>query len=86
MNEVFPVLAGIALGLATASLAPTWLRAAAIGILGIAFGTVATWLSGELAVSRLYILVDTAQVIATAILCAVLLGGWLRRRARSAAF
>jgi hypothetical protein len=85
MDEVFPVLAGVVLGLATFTLRGwSWLRAAVIGILGVALGAVASWISGELAVSRLYVLVDAAQVIVTALLTGVLVRMWLRRRARSA--
>jgi predicted transporter len=85
MDEVFPVLAGIALGLATFTLRRMWLRVAVVGILGLALGAVASWISGELAVSRLYVLVDAAQVIVAAMLSGVLVRMWLRRRARSAA-
>jgi predicted transporter len=84
MDEVFPVLAGVVLGLATFTLRRSWLRAAVIGILGVALGAVASWISGELAVSRLYVLVDAAQVIVAALLTGVLVRMWLRRRARSA--
>lgn len=85
MDEVFPVLAGIALGLGTFTLRWMWLRIAAIGILGVALGAAASWISGELAVSRLYVLVDAAQVIVAAFLTGVLVRMWLRRRARSVA-
>jgi hypothetical protein len=85
MDEVFPVLAGIALGLATFAVRPTWLRTAVVGILGVGMGAAATWISGELALSGFYLLVDTAQVIVAAVLTGILLEFWLRRRARSAA-
>jgi len=85
MDEVFPVLAGIALGLITLTLRGRWRRIAVIGILGVALGFVASWISGELIVSRLYVLVDAAQVIVAAYLTGLLVPRWLRRRARSAA-
>jgi predicted transporter len=85
MDEVFPVLAGIALGLGTFTLRRVWLRVAAIGILGVALGAAASWISGELAVSWLYVLVDAAQVIVAALLTGALVRMWLRRRARSVA-
>ena len=85
MDEVFPVLAGIALGLVTSTLRTRWLGASAIGILGVALGVVASWISGELAVSWLYILVDTAQVGVATLLSRVLVRLWLRRRAQSIA-
>jgi hypothetical protein len=83
MDEVFPVLAGIALGLATFTLRSVWLRVAVVGTLGGALGAGASWISGELAVSRLYVLVDAAQVMVAAFLTGALARRWLRRRARS---
>ena len=85
MDEVFPVLAGIALGLVTFTLRRIWLRVVVIGILGVALGAAASWISGELAVSRFYVLVDAAQVIVAAFLTGVLVRHRLRRRARSVA-
>jgi hypothetical protein len=83
MDEVFPVLGGIALGLATFPVRPMWLRALVVGIVGVGIGAVASWISGELAVSRLYLLVDAAQVIVAAVFTGGLVDLWLRRRARS---
>jgi len=83
MDEVFPVLAGIALGLATCTLRRAWLRVAVVAILGVALGVVASWISGELAVSRLYLIADAAQVMVAAALTGILVRRWLRRRARS---
>ena len=85
MAEVFPVLAGIVLGLAPFTLRWMWLRVVVVGILAAALGVVASWISGELAVSWLYVLVDAAQVIVAALLTGALVRMWLRRRARSAA-
>jgi hypothetical protein len=85
MDEVFPVLAGVVLGLATFTLRRMWLRVAVVGILGVGLGAAASWISGELAVSRFYVLVDAAQVIVAAFLTGVLVRYWLRRRARSVA-
>jgi hypothetical protein len=52
-------------------------------MLGVALGALASWISGELAVSRLYVLVDAAQVIVAAVLTGILVRRRLRRRARS---
>src|SRR5262244_2410009 len=41
------------------------------------------WISGELLVSRLCVLVDAAQVIVAAFLTGLLVQGWRRRRARA---
>jgi hypothetical protein len=85
MDEVFPVLAGIVLGLLTFTLRRMWLRLVVVGVLGVTLGAVASWISGELAVSWLYVLVDAAQVIVAALLTGALVRMWLRRRARSVA-
>jgi hypothetical protein len=82
MEEVFPVLSGVVIGLVTYNLRPTWLKAVAIAVLGVALGAVASWVSGELAVSGIYILIDVAQVIGAAVMTGVLVKAWLRRRAR----
>jgi hypothetical protein len=86
MDEVFPVLAGIALGLGTFTLRWMWLRVVVVGILGVSLGAAASWISGELAVSWLYVLVDAAQVIMAALLTGALVRMWLRRRARPVAY
>jgi len=82
MDEVFPVLAGIVVGLATHTVRPMWLKALLIGSLGIALGAAASWLSGELAVSWVYVLIDAAQVLGTGIMTGILVRVWLRRRAQ----
>jgi len=85
MDEVFPVLGGIALGLASYAVRPLWLRAVVVVILGVGIGAVAAWISGELAVSQLYLLVDAVQVIVAGVLTGGLVELWLRRRARALA-
>ena len=82
MDEVFPVLAGIVVGLATHAVRPIWLKALLIGSLGIAAGGAASWLSGELAVSWVYIFIDAGQVVAVGIMTGILLRMWLRRSAQ----
>ena len=86
MDEVFPVLAGIALGLATSGIRAIWLKGILIAALGVAIGAIASWISGELAISWVYVLIDTAQVVGAAIATGVVVTLWVRRRrARSAA-
>ena len=80
MEEVFPVLCGIAVGLVVNYL-PSSLRVVAVVVLGVVFGWLAAWVSGELAASWVYVLIDTAQVVGAAILTAVLVARWRRRRA-----
>jgi hypothetical protein len=85
MDEVFPVLAGIVVCMATHRAHPMWLRACLVAVLALAFGAIASWVSGELAISWIYVLIDLAQVGAAAIMTAVLVGMWRRRYARSMA-
>ena len=85
MDEVFPVLAGIVIGLATHSVRSIKLRTLSIGALGIVVGVAASWISGELAVSWVYILIDIGQVVAASTMTGMLVRAWLRRRARSTA-
>ena len=82
MDEVFPVLAGIVVGLATHAVRPIWLKAFLIGSLGIALGAAASWLSGELAVSWVYVFIDAGQVVGAGIMTGILVRVWLRRSAQ----
>jgi hypothetical protein len=79
MEEVFPVLAGIALGLTFHHIASRVLRILLFVVLGVGFGAAASWVGGELAISWVYLLIDTAQVLGAAALTAGLVT--LRRRA-----
>jgi hypothetical protein len=81
MEEVFPVLAGVVVGLVTYRVVPTWLRLVAVVLLGLGFGAIASWISGELAVSWVYVVIDTAQVIGASVMIAVLVRAWRRRLA-----
>ena len=79
MDEVFPVLAGVVVGLAIHHVTPTWLRVLLLALFSLGFGTAASFLSGELAISWAYILIDTGQVLVAASLTAVLVALWRRR-------
>lgn len=79
MDEVFPVLAGVVTGLGTHLLVPTRSRAWVLAILSIAFGTTASWISGELAVSWFYLVIDIGQVVLAGALTWVLTARWLSR-------
>jgi hypothetical protein len=67
MNEVFPVMAGVLVGLIAMRIASVQLRAVAVVVLGVIFGVAASAISGELAISWEFILVDIPLVIATAV-------------------
>ena len=51
----------------------------------MALGVVASWLAGELAISWVYILIDTAQVVVAAVATVVIVALWRRRVARRVA-
>jgi hypothetical protein len=53
MEEIFPVLAGVAVGLVAHLMGSIRLRAILIGVFGFAFGACASWISGELFVRLL---------------------------------
>jgi len=80
MDEVFPVLAGIGLGLATGAVRANWLKSLLLAVLGLAIGATASWVSGELAISWVYVLIDTAQVVGASVLTGILVTVWVRRR------
>jgi hypothetical protein len=79
MEEVFPVLAGIALALATCSVRSKRLRAIWVVFLGLVLGATASWVSGELAVSWIYVVIDAAQVVGAAVMTVALVEAWRRR-------
>src|SRR5262245_49067769 len=79
MEEVFPVLTGVVLGLALHNVRSRGLQTVLLTVMSLAFGFVAAWISGELAISRVYALIDTAQVLSAAVLTAVLVLAWRRR-------
>ena len=85
MEEVFPVLAGVAVGLVAHLVGSIRLRAVLIAVFGVAFGACASWISGEVAVSWVYLGIDTAQVIGASVMTMFLVHVWLRRQARRVA-
>jgi uncharacterized membrane protein len=81
MEEVFPVLAGVVVGLVSDSVRLVWLRVLLLVLSGIGFGVMASWISGELAMSWIYVLIDTAEVIVVAAMTIVGMMVWRRRLA-----
>ncbi len=78
MDEVFPVLAGVALGLGLSQLAPRWLRLAILAGLATLFGVAAGWISGELVISWGYAMLDVGQVLASGAMTMLLAVRWRR--------
>jgi len=85
MEEVFPVLVGVAVGLVAHLVGSIRFRALLIGVFGVTFGACASWISGELAVSWVYLVIDTVQVIGASVMTMFLVRVWLRRQARRVA-
>ena len=64
MNELLPIVAGVLVGVCVQLLVLSpRIRVAIVMILGVAFGMIASLVSGELSMSPLFILVDTALVL-----------------------
>jgi hypothetical protein len=78
MNEIFPVLSGIALGLA-ADFVPLRFRALLICLFGLLAGAAASWISGELFITSFFLLIDIAQVLGAAFLARGIVVLWRRR-------
>ena len=78
MEEVFPVGSGVVLGLVIAYLVPGRLRGWILAIGSVLIGAAASWITGELAVSWLYLLVDIGQVLVAGALTWILAVRWRR--------
>jgi hypothetical protein len=78
VNEVFPVVAGVLSALLVWKYVPVRFKAFALGACGLIFGTVAALISGELFVSWVFLVIDTALVLLAAVLTTALVAGWQR--------
>jgi hypothetical protein len=79
MDEVFPVMAGIALGLVMRRVHGRWLRAWLLLLFSLLVGAIASWISGELVVSAWYLLIDCAQVLVVAWMALILANAYESR-------
>jgi hypothetical protein len=78
MEEVFPVGSGVVLGLVIAYLVSGRLRGWVLAVGSVLIGATAAWVTGELAVSWLYLLVDIGQVLVAGALTWILAVRWRR--------
>ncbi|HEV8308505.1 MAG TPA: hypothetical protein VGW35_12655 [Methylomirabilota bacterium] len=78
MEEVFPVASGVVLGLAVPYLVQRRFRGWVLGGSSVLLGVTASWISGELAVSWFYPVIDVAQVLAAGAMTGVLAARWRR--------
>jgi cyanate permease len=82
MNEVFPVVAGLVIGLVVHRLANQRWRAAALVVLCTIAGLAASFISGELFVSWDFLFVDIPLVFLSAVVVTLGLAWWQRRQMR----
>jgi len=83
MSELFPILAGLAIGLVVQRIAsPRW-RAVALFLLSVLAGATASFISGELFVSWDFLFFDIPLVFAAAVAMTLALTWWRRRAAAS---
>jgi len=67
MDEVFPVLVGIAVGLASLTRKLDRTNLLLVVLIGVFGAGLATWISGEWVQSWFYIVVDAAEIAITAV-------------------
>jgi uncharacterized membrane protein YeaQ/YmgE (transglycosylase-associated protein family) len=82
VHELFPIVAGMVIGLIAQRLITTQLRIATLVLGSTIFGAIASFISGELVVSWAYLAFDTAQVLIVACASMVLVAAWRRRPTR----
>ncbi len=82
MYEVFPMLAGIAVAILAQRVSGLRMRLAVLVGLSVVVGLVASAISGELALSWGFVLVDTALVLAGAAAMTALVAGRKQLAAR----
>lgn len=83
MSELFPILAGLAIGLLVQRIARPQLRAVALVALSVLAGVIASFISGELFISWDFLFFDIPLVFAAAVVSTLALSWWRRRTAAS---
>jgi hypothetical protein len=79
MDELFPIAAGAVIGLLVQWVPGPRLRAAALVLLCLVFGAMASFLAGELESSMAFISIDTVLVFVGALLAIGAIALWRRR-------
>lgn len=67
MHEVFPVVAGIAVGLVALRVTSLQLRWLLVAVASVIFGVLATIISGEALISWAFVLIDIPLVLGAAV-------------------
>jgi hypothetical protein len=79
MQEIFPIAAGFIIGLGVQQLHNPKVRTVVLIVLCLIFGFIASFISGELAISWGFLTVDAALVWLGAAIATGLAFGWRRR-------
>jgi hypothetical protein len=82
MHEVFPVTMGALIGVGALRMPAGRWRWLTLAVISLVVGLVAALISGELAESWAFVLVDTAQVLVVALLAGAAVTVWHRRTTR----
>lgn len=83
MSELFPILAGLVIGLLVQRIVRPQLRAVVLVALSVLAGVIASFISGELFISWDFLFFDIPLVFAAAVAVTVGLSWWRRRSAAS---
>ena len=83
MHELFPIVAGMVVGLIAQRLVTTQLRIATLVLSSAIVGAIASFITGELLISWAYLAFDAAQVLLAACATMVLVAAWRRRPTRT---
>ncbi len=80
MGEILPISAGVVVGLICWRIASVRLRTAALVILSVLFGALASFLTGELALTWAFLLIDIPLVFLVAVGTSLLVARVARAR------
>jgi hypothetical protein len=80
VHEVFPIVAGIVIGLGVLRIHSATMRTAALVVLSVIFGVIATQISGEALISWAFVLIDIPLVFFSAVGAIAVAYVWQRRR------
>ncbi len=81
MYEFVPLIGGVVLGLVIAQITGRMRKGIVVVVLSLIIGYAACALSGELALSWIYLVFDVGQVLFAALATQLLLSRWQRRSA-----
>ncbi|HEX6290158.1 MAG TPA: hypothetical protein VFZ66_13270 [Herpetosiphonaceae bacterium] len=81
MHELIPIVIGIVIGLGVYQIRSTRIRTAALVVLCLLGGALASFINGELALSLAFVSFDALLVWAGALASTLLLALWRRRSA-----